>query len=153
RAILPDVFVGGANRPTMTLNPADDSDAIRQFLTPIPQETLIFLVQAGWPVSSVLRLWVERLNGVPNAVGASSPERTVIPDFARFRRAAELFQLAQDRELLSLHQEERVQEVGGPLPAEAVTAAALVEAAKNGLEYRPRPDGKTWALVRPKQRL
>jgi hypothetical protein len=152
-SILPDLQAGGANRPTITLTPSADSEAVRQFLTPIPQETLILLVQAGASISSVLRLWVERLNGVPNAVGASSPARTIIPDFERFRRVAGLLQIAQDRELLSLHREEHAQEVGGPLPAEAVTAAALVEAAKNGLEYRPQPDGKTWALVRPKQKL
>jgi hypothetical protein len=29
----------------------------------------------------------------------------------------------------------------------------LVEAAKNGLEYRPQPDGKNWLLVRPERRL
>jgi hypothetical protein len=43
--------------------------------------------------------------------------------------------------------------VSGPLPAEAVTAAALVEAAKNGMEYRPRQDGKTWELVRKDRKL
>jgi hypothetical protein len=152
-AILPDVQGGGSNRPTMTLIPGFDSDSVRQFLTPIPTETMIFLAQTGWPVSSVVRLWVDRFNGVPNAVGAGVAPRHLVPDFARFQRAAELMQAAQDRELISLHQEERVQEVGGPLPAEAVTAAALVEAAKNGLEYRPSTDGKTWVLVRPQRRL
>jgi hypothetical protein len=152
-SILPDVQAAGSNRPTMTLTPANDSDAVRQFLTPIPMDTLIFLTQAGWPMSSVLRLWVDRANGVPNAVGTRDPERGLLPDFARFQRIAELLQLAKDRELVSLHEEERVKEVGGPLPAEAVTAAALVEAAKNGLEYRPQPGGKTWRLVRPQRRL
>jgi hypothetical protein len=46
-----------------------------------------------------------------------------------------------------------VVEVGGPFPAGAVTPAAAVEAAKNGLEYRPRGDGKEWALVRKERRL
>jgi hypothetical protein len=152
-AILPDLQAGGANRPTLTMSPANDSEAIRQFLTPIPTSTLIFLAQAGWPVSSVMRLWVERLNGVPNAVGAGDPQRARPPDFARFQRVAELFQVAQDRDLMSLRAEERVKEVSGSLPAEAVTAAALVEAAKNGLEYRPRADGKTWVLVRLDRQL
>src|SRR5262249_25391132 len=147
-SILPDVMVGGANRPTVTLDPADDSEAVRQYLTRINTETLNFLAQTSWPVSTLLRVWVDRINGVPNAVAASGPARDVVPDFARFRRVAELIQIARDRELASVHADEHVAEVGGPLPAEAVTAAALVEAAKNGLEYRPLPDGKTWALIR-----
>src|SRR5205823_5959065 len=106
-----------------------------------------------WPVSSILRLWVERFNGVPNAVGASGPPRGLVPDFARFQRIAELLQISQDRELMSLAYDDRFKEVSGPLPAEAVTAAAVVEAARNGLEYRPQADGKTWVLVRPERRL
>jgi hypothetical protein len=152
-SILPDAQVAGSNRPTITLEPMDSSEAVRQYLTPIPASTLLFLAQTGWPTSSILRLWVERLNGVPNAVGASSPHRCAVSDFTRFQRIAELLQSAHQRELISLHEEERVKEVSGPLPAEAVTAAAVVEAAKNGLEYRRRADGKTWALVRPTRRL
>src|SRR5262249_56987188 len=83
-SILPDLMLGGANRPTISLDPADDSDAIRQSLTPITLDTLTLLTQTGWPVSSVLRLWVERLNGVPNAVAASGPPDGTAPDFARF---------------------------------------------------------------------
>jgi hypothetical protein len=150
--VLPDVQVSGSSRPTISLTPTDDSDAIRQFITPIPGETLILLVQTGTPVSTVLRLWAERLNGVPNGVPAGTPQYPAALDFVRFQHIAELLQVAQDRELISLSAEERIQDRSGPLPPEAVTAAAAVEAAKNGLEYRPRPDGKTWALVR-KQRV
>jgi hypothetical protein len=152
-SILPDVFVTGANRPTLSLVPSDDGTAMRQFLTPISAEMLTFLTQSGWPVSTILRVWVERLNGVPNASTASNPPRGLVPDFARFGRVAELMQAAQDRELGSIVAEERLTELSGPLPAEAVTAAAAVEAAKNGLEYRPLDGGNTWALVRRERRL
>jgi hypothetical protein len=152
-AILPDAQVVGANRPTITLAPADDSETVRQFLTTIPADTLIFLAQTRWPVATVLRLWVERLNGVPNASFASGPPRPVIPDFTRFQRIAELMQITTDREMARVRVDERSTIVGGPLPAEALTAAALVEATKNGLEYRPKPDRKQWELVRPERRL
>jgi hypothetical protein len=152
-SILPDLMLGGSNRPTLALHPADDSDAVRQFLTPIPADILVFLSQTSWPVATVLRLWVERLNGVPNAASASGPRWDVVPDLARFLRVAELFQTVQDRGLASIHAEERDRVVGGPLPADAVTAAAAVEAAKNGLEYRPGEGGKTWVLVRKERHL
>jgi hypothetical protein len=152
-SILPDAMLSGANRPTVALDPADGSDAVRQFLTPITPDTLLFLAQTSWPVATVVRLWVERINGVPNAVTASGPPRDAPLDFARFLRVAELLQATQDQELASVRAEQRLVEVSGPLPPDAVTASAAVEAAKNGLEYRRHPDGKSWVLVRRERRL
>lgn len=152
-AILPDAMLSGSKRPTMTLDPADTGEAVRQFLTPISVDTLAFLAQTSWPVSTVLRLWVERLNGVPNAAGASGPPRVAPVDFARFVRAVELMQAAQDRELGTLRSEERLAQLGDPLSPDAVTAAAEVEAARSGLEYRRAADGRAWVLVRRERRL
>jgi hypothetical protein len=151
-SVLPDVNVSGANRPTLTLIPADDGETIRRFLAPISAETLTFLEQTSWPVSTVARLWVERINGVPNAATASGPQQDVIPDFARFRQLAALLQSAQDQGLCAVRPGERAVEVSGPLPPSAVTAEAAVEAAKNGMEYRRRADG-AWSLVRKERQL
>jgi hypothetical protein len=152
-SVLPDVTVSGANRPTLTLIPADNGAAIEKFLKPISVETLIFLLQTSWPVSTVARLWVERLNGVPNAATASGPQRDLIPDFQRFRRVAELLQAVQDLGLGTVHPEERQVEASGALPHSAVSAEAAVEAAKNGLEYRRRADGASWSLLRKERQL
>src|SRR5262249_46323120 len=51
-AILPDVSLQGSNRPTVTLTPADDSDAVRRFLTPIPTDTFALLTETGWPMAT-----------------------------------------------------------------------------------------------------
>jgi hypothetical protein len=152
-SVLPDVSVDGSNRPTITLIPADNGAAVQQFLTPIPPETLVFLHQTSWPVSTIMRLWVERINGVPNAVTESGPQTPHPPDFARFLRLAELLQWMQDNQMAWVHAVDRVTEVGGPLPAGAVDAAAAVEAVKEGLEYRPGNDGASWLLVRKERRL
>src|SRR5258707_1277293 len=53
------------------MNPADDSDSVRQFLTPITADTLIFLVQSGWPVS--LASPVKTFSRAACAALASSP--------------------------------------------------------------------------------
>jgi hypothetical protein len=151
-SILPDVNVSGANRPTITFIPAR-SDAVRRYLTPISADTLVFLASTSWPLSTVVRLYAERLNGVPNAPSASGPPREFAPDFARFQRVAHLLQVAQDLELIVIAPQERDTEVSGPFPAASVTAAAAVDAAKNGLEYRPRADGSSWVLVRKEHKL
>ncbi len=152
-AILPFASLTGANRPTVSLLPHDDGTSVRQFLTPITAETLAFLAQSGWPASSILRIWVDRLNGVPNFAPSSGSIRDRPADFERFRQACDLIQSAQDHELASIHAEERITEMSGPLPPDAVTAAATVDAAKNGFEYRPRADAKTWALIRRDRKL
>jgi hypothetical protein len=151
-SVLPDVTVGGANRPTITLIPSG-SDAIRRFLTPIAPETLVYLGSTCWPISTVLRLYAERVNGVPNAPSASGPQRDFAPDFARFQRVAYLVQMAQDLNLAVLSAADRPTALGAPIAAASVTSAAAVEAAKNGLEYQPSGDGRSWVLVRKERRL
>jgi len=151
-AILPFASASGANRPTVSLDPQDDASTIRQFLTPISADTLVFLAQTGWPVSNVVRIWADRLNGVPNWVPVSGPPRDVPSDFERFRRAAELLQIAQDRELVSVKAEDRTTELSDPLPADAVNGASAAQAARYGFEYR-RNGANEWVLVKREQRL
>jgi hypothetical protein len=141
-SILPDASLQGANRPTVTYTPDVDDQSIRAFLTPANADTMLFLTQSSGSPSTILRLWAERLNGVPAE-----------PDGARFRRAAELIQSAQDHDQLSVYSEERAMEASGPLPASAVSLAGAVDAARNGLEVRPADDGKAYAVVRKERRM
>jgi hypothetical protein len=149
--ILPDVAVSGANRPTITFIPSS-GDAVRRFLTPISAETLAFLASSSWPVSTVLRLYAERLNGVPNAPSASGPQREFAPDFARFQRLAHLLQIAQDTELIAIGTRASHTQVGGPFASAAVSPTAAVDAAKDNMEYRRRADG-SWILIREGHKL
>ena len=142
-SVLPFASLSGSNRPTVSLTPDTDGASTRRFLTPITLETLIFLTQSGWPVDDVLRVWVDRMNGVPN--GGT--------DDGRYARVAELFRAAQVGELAAIRTEDRAVEVGGPPVPAAVAAAGAVEAAKAGLEYRPRADGSGWVPVRVSRRL
>jgi hypothetical protein len=151
--ILPDATLDGSNRPTITLIPADNGDAVQRFLTPISSDTLIFLSQTSWPVSMVMRLWLERANGVPNAPSASGPLRGDVPDFERFRRVAELAQMARLLKLATVRPDELPREIGSPLPLANVTGAMMLEAAKNGMEYRLRESGNSWALIRKEHGL
>jgi hypothetical protein len=151
-AILPDVTVGGVNRPTVSLTPLDDPENIRGLFTPSSLDGLIFLSETSYPVATVYRLFVEYMNRLPNAVTASGPPRDLVPEFREFQRAAQLLQLLRDREDIRFVRSEKITEVGSPLSAEGVTSTALVEAAKNGYEYQRRPDN-TWVLIRRDRRL
>ncbi len=151
--VLPFAAFSGSTRPTVSLSPQDDNESVRQFLTPISADTVIFLTQSGWPVETLVRVWMSRLNGVPNLAPTSGPPRDRPADFERFRRIAELMQEVQDLELASLRGEDRVQDLSGPLAKEAITASAAVEAAKAGFEYQPSRDGKSWRLIQRNQQL
>jgi hypothetical protein len=152
-SILPDVTLSGASRPTISLTPNSDSAETRKLLTPINLETLILFVQMNWPADIVLRLFVQRLNGVPNAVAATAPGSQEAPDFERFLRVVELIRSTQHQELAVNRVEERFVPLSGPIPVEQVTGSAVVEAIKNGLEYRLQDDKKNYQLVRKEQHL
>ena len=62
-------------------------------------------------------------------------------------------QIAQDLELALVFPEERETVAGGPLPASAINAASVTDAAKNGMEYKPQGGGSTWILVRKERKL
>jgi hypothetical protein len=139
-AVLPAAQVLGANRPTVSLSPADDMQTVTRFLTPLKPEALTFIAQAGWPISTVFRIYLSALNGVPNAPEAGGPTRDVVPEFAQFLRVAELLQLVQDQHDVRVVPEDDATRVTKPIKIKDGTSINLVEAAKEGYEYRQVPD-------------
>ena len=146
--ILPSAQIANADRPTITLTPLDDQEFTRRLFTPLPVEGILYLAKTTWQIQMVFRLYLENLNWVSNAQSASGPTPSQAPDFADFLRGVYALQVLQDRSLIVFGQEERSESMGGPLPAERVDAAAVLEAAKSGYEYRRDGDGATWTLIK-----
>src|SRR5262249_44184503 len=71
--------------------------------------------------------------------------------FADFLHGIDALQTLQDHGQIVFTQEERTEKLGGPLPADRVNAADVVEAAKNGQEYQWDEAGKTWTLIKKNQ--
>ena len=149
--ILPSAQIGNADRPTITLTPLDDQEFTRRLFTPLPVEGILYLAKTTWQIQMVFRLYLENLNWVSNAQSASGPTPSKPPDFADFFRGVYALQALQDRSLIVFGQEERTEPVGGPLPADRIDAAAVLEAAKSGYEYRRDEGGATWTLVKKTQ--
>jgi hypothetical protein len=147
-SVLPQAQLMAADLPTLTLTPQDDQDFTRRLFTPLPLEGVLYLAKTTWPIAVVFRLYLENLNWVSNAQTASGPAPRGRPEFAEFLRGIEALQVLQDRAQVVFTQEERIEPLGGPLPANRVHAADVVEAAKNGQEYRSDAAGKTWTLVK-----
>lgn len=150
--ILPDFVGNAANRPTISLTPLDDPETIRGLFTPVTLDGIVFLAETSYPLSTVFELFVEYMNGLPNAPSASGPPRSIVPEYREFRRAAEIMQQLKDQDTLQFVRDVKLTEFGSHLSETSVSAAALVEAAKNGFEYQQHPD-KSWALVKRDRKL
>src|SRR3989475_5182815 len=150
-AVLPQLGIAGADRPTFTLTPLDDQEFTRKLFTPVPLDGILYLAKTTWPIATVFRLYLENLNWVPNAQTASGPTPKEAPVVAEFLHGIAVLQRLQDRAEIVFGVEEREERLGGPLPAAVVSARDVVEAAKNGYEYRPDDQGTTWTLIKKNQ--
>ena len=153
-AVLPQAQIMGADRPTFSLTPLDDQEFTRKLFTPLPLDGVIYLAKTTWPISKVFRLYLENLNWVPNAETASGPTPRQAPPAADFLRGIAALQSLQDRGALVFGMAEQEETLGGALPAGAVAARDLIEAARSGMEYRPDASGriKIGHNHRPEQR-
>jgi hypothetical protein len=147
-AVLPQASIGGADRPTFSLTPLDESEFARKLFTPLTLDGVIYLVKTTWPISTVFRLYLENLNWVSNAETASGPTPRHAPEHAEFLQGINALQTLQDESQIVFALEERRESLGGPVPAATVTASNVIDAAKDGNEYRPDPGGQTWTLYR-----
>ena len=100
---------------------------------------MLYLVKTTWPISTVFRLYLENLNWVPNAQFASGPTPRVAPPPSEFLEGINALQALQDRGQIVFGLEERSESLGGPVPAASVTASNVIDASKDGSEYRPDP--------------
>ena len=146
-AILPQLGISSADRPTFSLTPLDDQEFTRKLFTPLPLDGIIYLAKTTWPIATVFRLYLENLNWVPNAQTASGPTPKVAPTYREFLQGIRGLQALQERGQLVFTAEERAEVQGSPLPAGSVTARDIIEAAKSGYEYR-LDEGGTWSLLK-----
>ncbi len=88
RPISDTVGVSGniafVEQPTVTYTPLQGNDFVQRLLLPITLDTVMLLVNSGWSAERVLRLTVEKINGIPNGPGASGPTPALAPEFEAF---------------------------------------------------------------------
>ena len=134
-ALLPQAQISTTDRPTITLTPLDDQEFTRKLFTPMTLDGVLYLTKTTWPISTVFRLWLENLNWVSNAQNGSGPTLKSLPDYADFLRGINALQALQDRGHIVFSSEEREEPQG--TVAAAPTAHDLLDAAKEGYEFRP----------------
>jgi hypothetical protein len=147
-SVLPYGAVSGADRPTFSLTPLDDGEFARRLFTPLSLEGTVYLARTTWPIQTVFRLYLENLNWVPNGETASGPTPRQPPEYRDFLTGVAALQSLQTEGKARFSMEERLEPVGGPVPAETITADSVVRAAKEGFELTPDVGGKTWSVMR-----
>jgi len=137
----PDVLgLGGKaayeERPTITYSILQGREFAQRFLSPLDLETILMLYYSGWSIDRVLRLTVQRMNGIENAMSASGPTPTCAPRYRDFAKVSHDFRALQVAGLLDLGYEQRPADLSDPIPANCISAGDLVAAAREGFRFR-----------------
>lgn len=91
-----------SNQPTVTYTPLQGEKFAQLLLSPLKIETVMLLYRSGWPLKRILRLCVQRLNRVENAVRASGPTPERAPKYEEFADVVELMIWLNQRGYLDL---------------------------------------------------
>ncbi len=69
------------DRPTITYAPITGAKFNESFMTPIPPQAVLFLLQSGWPVDMIFPIVVESINGLRSRQSAGSDQRLGDPEY------------------------------------------------------------------------
>jgi hypothetical protein len=72
-----------SEKPTITYLPLNGSDYVKNVLSPISLDTILLLTRSGWAADRVIRLTVNKINGVNNASEASGPTPSMAPKYQK----------------------------------------------------------------------
>jgi len=143
--------VGGSakftDRPTITYVPLTGNQFVKALMTPLPPESVFFMIQSGWPADGVLMAAAASVNGLKNqetGIGGVTP-----PD-PNFLRALELLRNIQRSGAVSM----RVKQDAGKqqtsiltFRAKDVPEATLAEVRELRQLLRLDPDATEFTLV------
>jgi len=83
-----------ADKPTITYTPIIGERFISSILKPIPPESILSMVQAGWPIEFVMGLCVQSINGLDNRFGGALGTHQAEPEFHELMTAMRVVQQA-----------------------------------------------------------
>jgi hypothetical protein len=71
------------DRPTITYVPLTGNKFIKGLMTPLPPESLFFMIQSGWPADGILFAGLASINGLKNQETSVSGVNPPDPEFMR----------------------------------------------------------------------
>ena len=135
--------------PTFSLTPQDDREFTRRLFTPLSAETITYIIQSTWPYPTVMRMWLEYINRVPNAVEVSSPPSKRIPEFEQFLHGIRLINEIDERKQAQFFNEMEDSVVIENLNDARFhpTGKEILEASDRKMSYVLDEKTRTWKLV------
>ncbi len=105
REVYPDSYtldfgINFSEKPTITLSPLQGDKFVKRLLSPIPAEHLVLLSHSGWRADRILRLCVQRINGLKNAPTASGPTPELKPEFESFLEVAHIINALRRQKMI-----------------------------------------------------
>lgn len=137
---------GFSYTPTLTFVPRQGEQLANEMMAPIPIQSIENLVSAGYPLSWILFLGCERIQGVESFdVNVRDSISSLDREFAR---TISLFGDLQRRGLISLSLVQKpITWNWAPISKESVTLAAVMSARSDGSVLTPRADGAGYDFV------
>lgn len=135
------------DRPTITYTPLTGNQFVKALMTPLPPESVFFMIQSGWPAEGVLMAAAASINGLKNQESSISG---VTPPDARFLRVLELFRDLQRSGTVSMRVKQDSQKQQTSLltfRSQDLSEATLAEIHELRQLLRLDPDSMEFALV------
>jgi len=82
------------DQPTVTYTPLTGNKFVKSLMTPLPPESVFFMIQSGWPADAVLFSAVSSINGLKNQTASIKGTVPPSPDFLRALTLMRQIQLA-----------------------------------------------------------
>lgn len=80
--------VSYSENPTITYQPLQGANYVKRLLGQIPMKMVLALANSGWSIERVLKICVQEINGIPNAIDAACPTPEHLPEYEAFHRLA-----------------------------------------------------------------
>lgn len=143
--------VGGSvrytDRPTVTYVPLTGNQFVKALMTPLPPESVFFMIQAGWPADGVLLAAAASVNGLKNQETSLAG---VTPPTPEFLRVLELLRNIQRSGAVSLRVKQDLQRQQTSVltfRGQDVSEATLAEIHELRQLLRLDPDAQEFALA------
>ena len=150
--VVPEVAY--STRPTFTFTPQRGHEFADRFIAPMELRSLTYMGAAGWDIEIILRLLVQRMNGVTNEVAAVGESGVAVESAdvrSRFNQVAKALKVLQLENRLQFGFVEQTEVVADPVPVAQVSGSDVVEAARAGYRFRRQPDQDAFVLTSSSQ--
>lgn len=133
----------GRDTPTLSYHPRQGREIAKSLLNPLSAD-LLSVVNAGARLDQFLWMTLNDINGVPNAVRATTLAPNVADDNARFLRGVKLLAEISDRggAEIGFSTSEDADAASDPIAAKLVEGRDLLDAAKAGFVFRRNGDDR-----------